>query len=249
MKLENMTWEEIKEAGSKSIPVLLPSGAVTQYGLHLPLGANSIIAHELALRASEEVDVVVAPPHWYGYAYPNEDLHGNITISPNTLADYVYDIMHSLSRQGFGTFLIFYGQLPNITPLNYAAQRISLEFPASRIAVVAWWQLGKQALREHFQDEPGYHAMSSETALMMSLRPELVRENKIVDEMPEVSLGYDYYPKPPKTRTASGVQGKPSLASREKGTALVKEIVANLVDMLKHELIFRSKWELMSQEK
>jgi len=247
MRLENMTWEEAREAASGGIPVLLPSGAITQYGPHLPLGANSIIAHELALRVAEEVEVVVAPPHWYGYAYPTEDLPGNITVPPDVLCDYIHQILHSLARQEFRKFLLFYGQLPNITSLNYAAQRLYLEYQDSQIAVVAWWQLAKQALRKHFGDEPGYHAESSETSLLLALRPELVREDKIADEMPAVSLGYDYYPRPSATLTPSGVRGKPSLSSREKGAALTEEIVANLADMLEHDLIFESAWELMGQ--
>lgn len=245
MRLENMTWEEVEQAIADDFPMIIPSGAITQYGPHLPLGTNSMITHSLALRTQEVVDVVVAPPHWYGYAYPTKDLTGNITIPPNLLSEYVYNILSSLAREGFKNFLLFYGQLPNITPLNYAAQQLSLEFAESKIAVVSWWQLGKAALKEHFGDDPGYHAMSSETSLLMALRPELVKEDKIVDEMPTMSLGYDYYPRPEPTLTPSGVRGKPSLSSKEKGEALAQEIVGNLVDMLKHDLLFKSNWELL----
>lgn len=246
MRLEHMTWVEVEKAIEDELAIILPSGAITQYGPHLPLGTNSIISHQLALRAAEQVNVVVAPPHWYGYAYPTKDLVGNVTIPPATLADYVYDILKSLAKEGFSKFLLLYGQLPNITSLNYASQRLSLDYPITRIAVAAWWQLGKKTMKERFGDDPGYHAMASETALMMALQPELVREGQIVDEMPKVSLGYDYYPRPTASLTPSGVRGKPSLATRENGEALANEIVANLVDMLGHDLLFESKWELLT---
>jgi len=240
-----MTWEEARDAADEGYPVILPSGAITQYGLHLPVGANSIIVYELALKAAQEVDVVVAPPHWYGYAYPTEALPGTITIPPDLLQEYVASILRSLCKQGFRKFVLFYGQLPNITPLNYAAQLIYADFPDTRLAVASWWQLSGSVIRELFGDEPGYHAESSETSLLMALRPELVRKEKIVDEMPDIAIGYDYYPRPEKTLTKSGVRGKPSLAGKEKGTKLVQEITRNLKDLLTHDLIFESKWKLL----
>ncbi len=245
MRLDEISWKEAQKAKNEKLSVIIPIGAMTQYGYHLPLGTNVMISHEIAIKVADITNVVVAPPLWYGYAYPQPEATGTITIYPDVLQKYLYQIVRSLAQQGFTRFVFFYGQLPNITSLNHVAQLITEEFPATKIAIVAWWQLGKKSMREEFKDDPGYHAMSSETALMMVLKPDLVQKDKIIDEMPKVSIGYDLYPRPEATSTESGVKGKPSLATKDKGEILLNEIINNFKDMLENDLVFRSVWELL----
>ncbi len=235
MRLEDMTWEEVKDAAERGLPVIVPSGAITQYGPHLPLGTNSLIVHELALRVSERVETVVAPPHWYGFAYPKKSIPGNVTIPPEVLTDYLFAIGKSLTDFGFRKFLFLLGQLPNLTALNRVAQLLVEYRDGVKVGIAPWWSLGKKTMKERFADDPGYHAMAAETALVLALKPTLVRKDRVVDEMPSRSLGFDFYPRPEQTETRSGVVGKPSLATIDAGEALVSEIVGRIEEILTND--------------
>ena len=239
LKLEEMNWEEVKKAAEKNTAMIIPSGGLAGYGLHLPLGTNVMIVYELALKVAEETNVIVAPPIWFGYEYPTDNFV-EVTLWPNHFKEYVYWLVRSLVNKGFKKFILFYGALHNISPLNYCAQKIVEKFPNTKVAVVAWWQLVQKTLMELFPEERGHRAESSETSLMKALRAELVKEDKIKDEVPEIVLFYDLYPRPPQCSTASGVDGKPSLASEEKGKKLVKEIVDKMKRMIKNELVLES---------
>ncbi|MEX2739600.1 MAG: creatininase family protein [Candidatus Wukongarchaeota archaeon] len=239
MKLEEMTWEEVKKAAEQNTTMIIPSGGLAGYGLHLPLGTNVMIVYELALKVAEETNVVVAPPLWYGYEYPTDNFV-EVTLWPDHFKEYVYWLVRSLVNKGFKKFILFYGALHNISPLNYCAQKIVEKFPKTKVAVVGWWQLVQKTLMKLFPGEIGHHAESSETSLMLVLRPELCRVDKIKDEMPEIVLFYDLYPRPPQCSTSSGVDGKPSLASKEKGEKLVKEIVDKMKRMIENELVLES---------
>jgi len=239
LKLEEMTWEEVKKAAEKNTPMIIPSGGLASFGLHLPLGTNVMIVYELALKVAEETKVMVAPPIWFGYEYPTENFV-EVTLWPNHFKEYVYWVVRSFVNKGFKKFILFYGALHNISSLNYCAQKIVEKFPNTKVAVVAWWQLVKKTLMELFPEERGHRAESSETSLMMVLRPKLVKKDKIKDEVPEIVLFYDLYPRPPQCSTSSGVYGKPSLASEEKGEKLVKEIVDKMKRMIENELVLES---------
>lgn len=247
MRYERATWKELKKAVDEEWPLVLPSGALTQYGPHLPVGANSLVTHRLALRAADRTNLVVAPPHWYGFAYPDAEGRGGVTVDPSTLTALIQDTLVSFARTGFSKLVLFYGQLPNVTSLNRAAQNLTASRGEHSVAVVAWWQLAKGSLRELFSEETGYHAESSETSLMMALEPSLVRSQAVRDDSAKVSIGYDLYPRPTASRSESGVVGRPTLASPEKGERLVEEIVNNLVDLLEHDLVFESVWNLLHE--
>lgn len=49
--LQEMTWEEVREASFRSRGViLLPVGSTEQHGFHLPLGNDTYIHHRLVRR-------------------------------------------------------------------------------------------------------------------------------------------------------------------------------------------------------
>lgn len=250
MKMEEYTWEELRNILEEDsmATIVIPVGALSQYGLHLPIGTNVMIAYHLALEASKRTKrkTLVAPPIWYGYEYP-DDRPGTITVYPEVLSEYVTHILASLVEQGFKRFVLFYSHLPNISPLNAASQKIISKYKNVdlKIAIVSWWQLSGDILYKLFKEETGYHAMSSETSLLMYININLVRQNKIVDEMPKITIGYDLYPKDESMKTKSGVIGKPSIASLEKGRELAETVAERLAQLIDNDLVLVSKWELL----
>lgn len=64
--MEDMTWEEVRDAAAAELPVVLPVGSTEQHGPHLPLSTDCIIPVGIALRASADLPLIVAPPIRYG---------------------------------------------------------------------------------------------------------------------------------------------------------------------------------------
>src|SRR5205823_5803374 len=60
--MEDMTWEDVRDAAAADLPVVLSIGSTEQHGPHLPLSTDCIIPVGIALRAASEVQLIVAPP-------------------------------------------------------------------------------------------------------------------------------------------------------------------------------------------
>ncbi|GAI19376.1 unnamed protein product, partial [marine sediment metagenome] len=72
IRLENLSWPEVKEVLKKPHAVILPTGSVEQHGLHLPLNVDyrcpTYVAELAAGKVAKEHDirVLVAPAVHYG---------------------------------------------------------------------------------------------------------------------------------------------------------------------------------------
>ena len=84
-------------------------------------------------------------------------------------------------------------------------------------------------------DPEGEHGGELETSLMLHLAPELVQSDEIADFVPELRALRRYtrgrVPKPP-SKTRGGV-GRPSLASAEKGAAVLQRYIDTVCSLLK----------------
>src|SRR5437016_2137848 len=78
------------------------------------------------------------------------------------------------------------------------------------------------------EDGSDVHANVAETSLLLAIAPELVRMDRAVDE-PDRSEGR-LFAYTVAEMSVSGVVGRPSAASREKGAALIEMIVTDLTD-------------------
>jgi len=86
---------------------------------------------------------------------------------------------------------------------------------------------------------PGWdteHAAITETSLMLYFSPELVREDKIIDDQSERKPTYSIFPPPDDIIPKSGVLYKATYASREKGEELAKHILDKIVKIVSDEL-------------
>jgi creatinine amidohydrolase len=71
---------------------------------------------------------------------------------------------------------------------------------------------------------------------MQHFTPELVREDKIVDDQSERGPAYSIFPPPDDIIPKSGVFYKATYASRERGERLAKQVVGAIVQIGRQEL-------------
>ena len=146
--------------------------------------------------------------------------------------------LRCLLRHGFLRVFILNGHGGNADGFHLALRQLAIEFPDALLGGASYWELADQeisVLLEGKRKGVG-HACEFETSLMMHLRPELVRTQEIRDDelkpVPE-ALRHVYIPLDMKRQTSQGGTGQPTLATAEKGKALLEVVVGKGVETIK----------------
>jgi creatinine amidohydrolase len=248
MLVEHMTWEEYRDEVTRRI-IILPVGSLEQHGPHLPLNVDVVIPTSLAKMVSEELGAMVLPPIAYGYkSHPTSGggqlFPGTTSLDGTTLINLTLDILRETYRHGGRRFLILNGHYENLAFVNEAVELFVREVDDAKVVTLCWWdQVTDELVDELFAEAgfPGWdteHAAITETSLMQYFAPELVREDKIIDDQSERKPTYSIFPPPGDIVPKSGVLYKATYASREKGEKLAKQVVGTIVQIAREE--FRS---------
>jgi len=181
-RLRDMTWEEARSALTEGAWALLPCGATEAHGPHLPLSTDVVIAEHAAEMAAgdlslENVEAVVLPPIAYAVTEYASEFAGTLSISPETSAALVRDVILGAARGGFLGVVLCNAHLE---PANIAALRDAAEQARAEGVKVAFPDVTRKphALRLGAEFRSGAcHAGSYETSLVMAAQPFLVRED------------------------------------------------------------------------
>mgnify|MGYP002265540016 CR=1 FL=1 len=104
------------------------------------------------------------------------------------------------------------------------------------VALINSPDVSERVREHHYDDAEDWHANEAETSLMLALKPDMVREEKIIDA-DDADRTIDCVFSHPVNRTSTnGVTGKPSLASKEKGQQLFGWMVEDLSDLVRKGL-------------
>lgn len=245
VKIEELTWADVAAAlENPRTVVVLPVGSIEQHGLHLPLGTDSLNVEYYCVEAARQVaNVLVLPCQKFGVSGNHRHFPGTVSLSPDTLVAVVLDTTRSYHRHGCRRFLIVNGHGGNNATLDVAAIKAREEMPGFIIGHAYVGGLGKEAYRMTFTSGVVYHAEETETSCSLVTIPHLVQMEKAVQGMDPAFTGYYHrYYKPegemygkvsyglPDTISLSptGVMGDATVASRQKGEAVVPAMVADL---------------------
>lgn len=212
---------------------MIPIGSVEEHGYHLPLLTDSIIAEEIAEEVGERTGVIVAPTLSYGVCRHTSPYPGTVSIGLETLRDIVRDVLNDLYKKGFEVFYLLTGHAGATHAVALREAGKSLVEIGIEVFLIDPYEIKISDLIESKLEFPGYpvgHADEVETSLMLFLRPELVRMEKAVNEIP---MGEIFEVAPKSKPTTSGVFGMPTLASREKGEKIFYRMVNEIVSFVK----------------
>jgi creatinine amidohydrolase len=251
--LADLTWPEVDAAIERGAGIVLPVGSTEQHGPHLPLGTDAVLPSALALAVAEPLDLLVAPAVSYGYrSRPltggGQGFRGTTSLRGTTLMAVIEDVMREWIRHGFRRLLALNWHWENQNFVYEAVYEAlgSGDPPDARVVVMEspFGSLSEETMTALFPEGfPGWeteHASIIETSLMLHLRPELVLEDRAVDDAAARSPWYDVVPTPAEFVPESGVLWKATQASREKGQLAWEEIVAQVQQVLEVELPIRS---------
>jgi creatinine amidohydrolase len=210
--------DERERAASVAV---LPVGSFEQHGDHLPLSTDTLIASTIAARLADDYGLFLLSPVTIGCSHEHAGFPGTVSISASTLGAVVSDVRSSLAKSGLERLAIVNAHGGNYV-LSHVVQEASVHdkstlvlFPRSEDWVSARRMAGVET-----NNHTDMHAGEAETSILLAKYPELVRPSYInADETADerrhlLTLGMRGY-------TKSGVVGRPSLASAEKGERLL----------------------------
>ena len=233
-----LTWPEAEERLKKVDIALLPVGAIEQHGPHLPLDTDAFDADYLAKRVAEacsDPKPLVLPLIPYGVSYHHADFQGTMSVSNDTLSQFVYEVGLCAARNGITKIVIINGHGDNSPALNYAAQMINRD--AHIFVAVDTGETSDVDIYNLIDTPNDVHGGEIETSTSLALRPHLVRmdkANKAVVNFSSRYLNFTSSRSVPwyahtKKISESGVIGDPTKATAEKGKKIWEIMIAHLV--------------------
>jgi creatinine amidohydrolase len=174
---------------------------------------------------------MVLPPITISCSHEHAAWRGTVSISARTLHQVVTDIYASLVASGIHRLVLISGHGGNYVLAN-VAQEASVDGP--RIAVFPQWPEWDQARADAGMETNNHEDMHSgelETSILLATYPDVVRPGYetadwTADDRPYLlTLGMAGY-------TKSGVIGRPSLATADKGTAALSSLVRSFAPLL-----------------
>lgn len=228
--LHEMSWTEAKEYFAKSDIVIVPVGSNEQHGPHNPLGTDHLIAKAIAEQAASRTGIMCLPVVPFGVSSHHKQLWGTIFVSPRTFAEYARDVCMSLKYYGVRKIVIVNGHGGNLPALSHVARKLRSD--GVFVSVFQWWPAAAKLLPDLFGAEERKHASAEETSVNLALHRHLVDMSKAVDDKqcthPAQAEGTTL-PLDTADFSKTGVWGKSTTASAEKGKRDFEAVVAELV--------------------
>jgi creatinine amidohydrolase len=204
---------------------LLPVGSFEQHGPCLPLVTDTVIAATIAEAVAAAHPVRVLPPVTISCSHEHAAWPGTVSISATTLYAVVRDVAASLRASGVPRLVLVNGHGGNYVLGNVVQESggTMALFPT-----LADMQRAHRAAGLETSLDSDMHAGELETSILLHAHPALVRPDPdaggeagdwLADERTQLlTVGLAPY-------TPSGVVGRPSRASADKGRALLASLV------------------------
>ncbi|MHA1237862.1 MAG: creatininase family protein [Candidatus Odinarchaeia archaeon] len=228
--LSDMSWCEVKELISKVNGVIFPVGSLEEHGPHLPLDTDTVLSLEIAKKAAQKANYVVAPPINFGVCRTTRGFPGTMSVGFNSLREFIKDLLVEAGSQGFKNIVVFswHSGKSHSIALKEACYEVKSERPDFNIALIIGAELWPN-LADMLETKP-FHGGELETSLMLAVKPEAVRMDNLVEEYPEIPK---YVIKTSgKPWLKSGVIGNAKAASRSKGERILKRLIEDLSRIL-----------------
>jgi creatinine amidohydrolase len=207
------------------LPVaVLPIGSCEQHGPYLPLTTDTLIASAIAAAISQYHQLRQLPPITVSCSHEHVAFAGTLSITATTLAAIVTDIADSLAEQGATGLIIVNAHGGNAVLTNVVQQAntggpLGMGLYPSRED----WTEARAAAGITSSSHDDMHAGELETSILLAYYPEYLRpgwhtsDHTHSDRRYLTTLGMHAY-------TDTGVIGQPSLATADKGRALLDHL-------------------------
>jgi creatinine amidohydrolase/Fe(II)-dependent formamide hydrolase-like protein len=233
-----MTWPEFESAARAAPFAVLAVGSVEQHGPHLPLSADLMVARLFAELVAEQYGALLLPSPPIGVNVMFGSWPGSLGVGAAVFSDYVRQVAQSVGRWN-RRLLVINGHDENQESLQSLARELA---PDIDVVVLEWAHVALDKLVDISESQHERHAGELLTSLFLYRWPEAVRQDQITDSTPtgENYTADDLHTpmrafrpiRIPYTGGETGVYGQPSLATAEKGKAIVAAVAQRIEDLV-----------------
>ncbi|MGC1219815.1 MAG: creatininase family protein [Phormidesmis sp.] len=239
-----LSWPQVENLPNKANTLVIqPIGAIEQHGPHLPLAVDSVIATAVTGRALAQLDQAIAayalPTLCYGKSNEHSGFPGTITLSASTLMAILMELAKSLYLAGFRKLVLInaHGGQPQV--LEIVARDLREQYADLMVFPHFVWGGPHQTAEivGKAEYEQGIHAGDVETSVMLALLADQVDMSQATRELPvafepesllslegQLPVAWTM-----KDLSRSGVVGDATVATAEKGEAILSSVSAGWV--------------------
>jgi creatinine amidohydrolase len=227
--LETLSWDEAEHVLLPDTVVVIALGAESkEHGRHLQLNNDFLMAEYLKKRVLDAAtqNTVIAPTINYSFYPAFLEYPGSTSLGMDTARTMITDIVHSLAHYGPHRFYILNTGISTLRPLAQASTDLAKDG-----IVLRYTDLTRDdPVEKKVRQSGGTHADEIETSMMLYIAPESVRMKKAARDLnANQPGGLTRDPQGKGTYSPTGAWGDPTLATREKGQAVVESLMATIL--------------------
>jgi len=247
VKWEELSSAEFVSAVEKAEKVcIVPMGVIEKHGPYLPLATDLLRARDVAYEAAKKEYAVVFPEFYFGQINEARHQPGVIAYSPELVMKILEETCDEISRNGFEKIILLNAHGGNNGMLSYLSMALLNKrhdytvYFADASNLFADDVQRKQLMEEYNKLAKGTmgHAGSDEASHILSLRPDLYKENCDSSESGEnlnrlknltmVTTGIDWYAQFP-----NQYSGDAAYANKELGDLMRTTFINGLAKAFK----------------
>lgn len=172
--MKAQTWKEVEGKINEKTVAVIPIGSIEQHGVHAPLGTDYFVADGFAKMIEENDNVLIIPTIPVGVAEYHRHFAGSLWVKPETLKNYIGEIIKSFAFHGVKKVIIVNGHGGNREPLKEMGRYLKFE-EGIEVAVWTWFESIEKEIIDMFGVRPPLHADEAETAMLLNFVPEYVK--------------------------------------------------------------------------
>lgn len=241
-----MTTRDFAEGDVARWIAVLPVAAIEQHGPHLPVATDTAIAEGMIRRAIEllppELPVTFLPVQAVGKSNEHISSPGTLTAAWETATKLWIELGDSVRRAGVRKLIIVNSHGGNVPMVDIVTRELRIRHDMLAVGT-AWSRFGNpEGLFAPEESLYGIHGGDMETSVMLHLRPDLVRMANAEDfRSTQLSFlkefkhlrahGLSQFGWKAQDLNPKGAVGNASLATPEKGKAVVDHQTAAFVEL------------------
>src|SRR5947209_8562780 len=237
MKFHEMTFPELRQVPRSGVVVMAPIAACEQHSHHLAVFTDAVLCTAVAEGVEKRLpkEVLLLPTQWWGASHHHLRFGATLSADVDTHEQMIVELLTPLLDDGYERVLVLNGHGGNIDTMQMAMRRLRSSYTQRIVSAASYWDMAAKelaALAEGPRKQMG-HACEFETSMLLHVRPDLVRKDKIKNDpliedpaLRGVFLGEDMY-----QRTDHGCVGYPELATPEKGKTYLDTIINRTVEV------------------